>query len=102
MRPGETCRDDVASCAHSERDALPLASYVFLFRPGAVRARLEVLKAELPEVNEFAEVYVATFPRTAGVLHDALPAGSQRSCNAWCRLCGLRRASDPDPIWWTG
>ena len=46
MRPGETCRDDVASCAHSERDGLPLASYVFLFRPGAVRARLEVLKAE--------------------------------------------------------
>ncbi len=31
---------------------------------------LEVLKVELPEVNEFAEVYVATFPRSANVLRD--------------------------------
>jgi hypothetical protein len=31
---------------------------------------LEVLKAELPQVNEFSEVYVATFPRAANVLHD--------------------------------
>ena len=34
------------------------------------RRPLEVLRAELPEVTEFATVYVATFPRSANVLHD--------------------------------
>ncbi|HVK76074.1 MAG TPA: hypothetical protein VM734_22265, partial [Kofleriaceae bacterium] len=32
------------------------------------RRPLEVLRAELPEVTEFAKVYIATFPRSANVL----------------------------------
>jgi hypothetical protein len=30
----------------------------------------EILRAELPILGDFATVYVVTFPRTAGVLHD--------------------------------
>ncbi len=34
------------------------------------RRPIEVLRAELPEVGDFATVYVATFPRAAAVLRD--------------------------------
>jgi hypothetical protein len=34
------------------------------------RRPLEILRAELPILGDFAEVYVATFPRTAAVLRD--------------------------------
>jgi hypothetical protein len=34
------------------------------------RRPLEILRAELPELGDFAEVYVARFPRTSAVLRD--------------------------------
>lgn len=43
------------------------------FEPIAItrdRRPLEILKAEFPAANEFAEVYIATFPRSADVLRD--------------------------------
>jgi hypothetical protein len=40
----------------------------------------EILRAELPVLGDFATVYTATFPRTAGVLHE----GAQRvSLRMW-------------------
>jgi hypothetical protein len=42
------------------------------------RRPVEILRAELPMLGDFATVYVATFPRAANVLHDGAKQVSLR------------------------
>jgi hypothetical protein len=42
----------------------------------------EILRAELPVLGDFATVYVVTFPRTAGVLHEGARRVSLRMWSA--------------------